>query len=224
MPWRRRSAPVSCRAPHDGLLSPLTGIVRDACSLLMPDDLRGHRAPHQATFMARHLPRPRYLRAFVCWLAERGDQLPIRLCRTLTRRDFLVYRLAGYPPELEVIVGGHEVSVTVTHQGRFWDILTCFESAAGLDGLSYRCHFCPPDSAHWPDRVALWRDHDFEPLAGWLCSALATADRLELHQLSGLRWAALGNGGAQEDTDSLTISFTLPVHADRTSAPGREHA
>jgi hypothetical protein len=190
----------------------------------MPDDPHGHRALLLELLMARHLPRPRYLRAFVLWLAARSDQLPVRLHRVLTRRNFLVYRLAGYPPELEIVVSTGEVSVMVMHEGHCWDILTCFESSAAHDDQGYRCKLCPPGGTSWPDRVGVWRDHDFEPLASWLHSALAPAGRLELHCLPGIQWAALCSAGSQADAGSLTSTFTLPCHADMTNTAGHDHA
>ena len=159
-------------------------------------------------------PRHRYLRAFVEWLTERRDSLPFRLHRVQTRKRLLVYRINGYPAELEVVVCPGEVMVTVTQGGELWDILACFESAAVKTEHAYRCHQCPHDQgAHWPTRQALWRAHDFEPLAEWLRSKLCAAKRLELHQVSGATWAALCSLPVAEFSASSINVLMLPESA-----------
>ena len=157
------------------------------------------------------VPRQRYLRAFVEWLAEQGDALPVRLCRVQNRKRCLVYRIAGYPPELELVVRPGEVQVVVTYGGQCWDILVCFESAAVRVEGGYRCGLCLNEEARWASRQELWRSHDFDALAGWLRSRLVTAKRLDLHQTQGMTWAALSTSLEPPVAASLKISWLLPI-------------
>lgn len=156
-------------------------------------------------------PRQRYLRAFDQWLKTAATSLPLSVRRTQRGSQHLVYTFDDYPDALTLVVLPGDISIRVSHIGRPWDMLMAVESVAVRVDEGYRCALCPPDDTRWPDRAALWIEHDFMALADWLRTSLVPADLLDLHQEGSVTWADLVPAQATPQP-TLTMRYRLPGH------------
>jgi hypothetical protein len=152
-------------------------------------------------------PRARFLRSFTLWSEQHPLDRAFRLRPILRRRDHLRLAVTGVCPALTILVCQQEVRVDITHEGRVWDILECFEAWARRGDAGYHCDLCLDQQRAWPTREALWTDHCYEPLAAWMAGPLALARWLDLCAIGGTTWAALSDG----DVLPADLVHRLPI-------------
>jgi hypothetical protein len=175
-------------------------------------------------------------REFFDWLAENEFRPKVPLVirrRTLTDLEF---GFAGFPESLRGLLSFRpvvlaeadatskpgrkaehgELTIAADWRGETWDLVLNCQAAPVRSNRGYLCRECPPDSRQvFPNRLALWADHLFEPLVCWTNQNLAGATGLALYRNeSGSTWASLVPQGANPVTGHLVqeIEFrTSPI-------------
>lgn len=141
-------------------------------------------------------PRSRFLRSFTQWFEQHPLDRDFRLQPIFRRRDHLRFTVTGVCSALTIAVCPQEVRVDITHEGRVWDTLECFETVTRRGAAGYHCDLRLDQQQAWPTREALWIDHCYEPLAAWMAGPLALALWLDLCAIGGTTWAVLSDAGA----------------------------
>lgn len=155
----------------------------------------------QARRRKRQLNRERSVyHYFDQWLLENPNALPIKVKR-LSIHDKVCarYSLEGYPQKIIAIhTTSWDFSVVVqwrTHKERRSDMLISLDGGYVPKGEGVVCTFCQhekgDDAPIFPDRMSLYKDHFFEPLAEWMKDDLLPSTHLALNTDKGIWVAAL---------------------------------
>lgn len=158
----------------------------------------------------RRLPKVRRKlhRAFFAWLVTKPACSSLSAILIKERQDdFVSFTLQGLNPALSFGLSKWELGVHVQWQGIHWDSLIFFESIPQAKSGSYVCALCEAEyQKHYPNKTALWVDHDFEPFLEWINNQLISTRWLALYGIAeGSTWASLVD---QPDCDAQT---NLPI-------------
>lgn len=137
----------------------------------------------------RHPPSVR--RAFLDWLAAEGaghaGRIGIRHC---TGR-MLMFRFDCGHPFLQGVLRPNGLTVWAQANGVYWDAVLDLDVHPVRRGDAWHCGLCAEPRLSFLSREALWRDHLFDPLAGWMDRKLAPAEALAFFKRGGATWAQL---------------------------------
>lgn len=159
--------------------------------------------------MKQKPPRPRIQRAFVRWFRENHNRfaVPVRLTK-ITGKGILL-NFPKHPDCLSVWLSRWDLSVHVTWQEVWWDMLISLDAFPEQVPGGYRCRLHLNFDEIWPTREALWRHDLFEPFLAWVNEQLAQAYQLSLYGKPGSStWALLVDG---QDDDPEPASFWVRI-------------
>lgn len=156
--------------------------------------------------------RSRIQRAFLRWLHDNHSRFLTAPPQLVKHTDHhLMLTIPGLNPAVSLTLTW-ELGFHVTWDGQSWDSLIFFEAYPLLTADGYICHLCQPEGRKtYPNREALWIDHEFEDCLNWVNSELINSRWLALYEgeHQGLNvwmtWARL------IDEPDLEAKVNLPV-------------
>jgi len=130
---------------------------------------------------------------FVKWFNENGWKLAVPMLIKARAEGSLRFGFVGLTDALEVIVYGHGLSVTVTHEGECWDVLLDLDFVPESVAGGVVCKLCIERPRKvFLTRDALFLDHIIVPFLEWAGATLRPADAIGLGGEKGrMTWATL---------------------------------
>ena len=115
------------------------------------------------------MPKSFRRKAFDRWLSKNQEFFRNPPVIIENRKKHFTMRFRGINPVIECTITNHDYSISVSHEGRCWDLIdTADLSERTTPSGQYFCGECKPEYQKlFPTRFALWEDHIFKPILNW---------------------------------------------------------
>ena len=163
----------------------------------------------------------REFEVFRAWYRRREKHLAYRLNLHEATDHCLVFGIHGVHPAISLVVRTSGFDVSVDWEGVNWDMLISFDFEVLQTDTGYLCGFCIDEfaSARFISLEALWEQHCFESIAGWLKEQLKPATWLYLDGQPDHFTSAILSAATRKDY-SDTAAYSLLVHLDQKPLSG----